>query len=444
MAVSSRRVDRLRLGATLLAVVVSLLPARLAAQEFAFHEPGARAAGLGGAFTGRADDASALIYNPAGLAFLGGLRVKTNLTFGHRTLEAAWPDGGASHRSNPNEILGGLVAAWQPLRRVTVAAGSFSPYTYSSLWFPTFGVESDCNQNSLKTTYLRSVLAVEVFKGFALSGGVDVVTSKLEWKHNVPIAPGYFTDSRHSLHGHGWGFVAGVLWKIVPAFQVGARYHRDVAVDLAGDTIRVGFFAADTAGALSAANRGTPLATGPVNYFRSQAVTGRVTLPGELAFGAAFTPVPRLSFYADAVRHRWRDFGDWIFRPAVPGSDPDYGTQGLPLVLKDTTSLKAGLEFRPGRYIAFRGGYANMESAVDAAHRTLVYPDLERNVYALGFGYEGPLFSVFGGDERLSDLSFDICVRYAAAVPAASTYPGYELTYRSGRVVLNVGVGLVF
>jgi len=434
----------MKLGPAFLAVVVFLLPAGLAAQEFAFHEPGARAAGLGGAFVGRADDASALFYNPAGLAFLGGLRIKTNLNFGHRTLEAAWPEGGDSHRSNPNEMLGGLVLTWQPAKRVTVASGAFSPYSYSSRWFPSFGVESDCNQSSLKTTYLRSVLAVEVFKGFAVSGGVDVVTSKLEWKHNVLLGPGAFADSRHNLKGHGLGFVAGALWKIIPALQVGARYHRDVAVDFTGDTIRVEYFFSDPAGALAAANRGTPLALGPVNYFVSQAVTGRLTFPREMAFGAAFTPVSKLSLYVDAVRERWRDLGDWIFEPAVAGSDPDYGTQGLPLVLGDTTSLKAGLEFRPARYLAFRGGYTHLESAVDAAHRTLVYPDLERNVYALGFGYEGPLFSVFGGDERLSDLSFDICVRYAAAVPAASIYPGYELTYRSGRVVLNVGVGLVF
>ena len=71
---------------------------------------------------------------------------------------------------------------------------------------------------------------------------------------------------------------------------------------------------------------------------------------------------------------RWSEFGDWIFRsvnegdalnPAFTaeyqpfyGLELNYGTQGMALTLRDTTDIKAGLEFRPGRYLALRAGYA--------------------------------------------------------------------------------------
>ncbi|MDR4499313.1 MAG: hypothetical protein MRK02_15560 [Candidatus Scalindua sp.] len=41
--------------------------------EFEFNNPGARSRGIGSAFVGKADDATAAIYNPAGLAQLSGV-----------------------------------------------------------------------------------------------------------------------------------------------------------------------------------------------------------------------------------------------------------------------------------------------------------------------------------------------------------------------------------
>lgn len=429
---------RVRIVLFFLAFVVCLHPARAAAEDFAFHDVGARAAALGGAFTARADDIYALWYNPAGLAFLTDFRIKTNVAFGDRTTEGAEPDGSMAYHSSAKEFLGSLALSWQPTRRVTLATGFFYPYTYEASWFPNFGVISDCRQNRLRTGYWRTAVSVEIFKGFALSGGVDYVISSLEWKHFVAPGEATIAESRHELHGNGWGFAAGVLWKIIPAVQVGARFQKAVPVDYAGTCIQVDYHLGAADG-LSGA-----LAASPPSYFLSQDVVGHLTMPRELVVGAAFTPVWRWSAYVDLQWDRWSDFGDWIFEPAEPGSVPDYGTQGVVLGLQDTTHVKAGVEYRPTRRLAVRAGYAHLQSSVEEAHRTLVYPDLERNIYSLGFGYEGPLFSIYGGDERVSDLSFDIFVRYAAAVPGPSTYPGYELTYTSDRIVFGVGVGFIF
>jgi len=435
------RICPFRAAVAVTALAMLFLPSALLAQEFSFHEPGARAASLGGAFTARADDATALFYNPAGLAFLEGLRIKTNLIFGHRNLEGTWPASGQVMSSHSNEIRGAHALAWQPVKRLTVAAGLYTPYTYSVSWSPSFSVFSDCTTANFRASYFRTALAFEVFKGFAVSGALDLVSPKLEWKHNVPLNEISFAEYRHRVNGHGTGLTAGVLWKIFPWIQVGARFQRDVTVDLAGDTIRVIYYT-NVSSNLSAKNDG-PLAAAaaPINYFMSQAIVGRLTMPREIAVGAALTPLPRLSLYADLQWDRWSDFGEWVFYPAEPGVEPDYGIQGVPLTLKDTTSVKMGLEYRATKHVALRGGYTRLASSVDAANRTLLYPDLERNIYALGLGYEGPLFSIYGGDERVSDLSFDIVVRYAAAVPAASTYPGYELNYGSRRFGITVGVG---
>jgi long-chain fatty acid transport protein len=440
---------------------------RLAAEELAFHEPGARAAALGGAFTARADDASALFYNPAGLAFLAGFRLKTNLTFADRKISAAWPEGGETFRSSPNEILGAHALAWQPIKRLTLATGLYSPYTHESLWSRDFDGNTNCLRDSVKTLYFRSVLAVEVFKGFAVSGGVDVVSSSLVWRHDIPfnletypLPEDALVETRHQLSGHGLGFVAGVLWKVIPAIQVGASYHQEVTIDYAGrNSYVIDWIALD--GTVPGPNgRSIEIADLLDLFYAPQDVTGQMTFPRELACGVAITPFSRLSLYVDIQWNRWSDFGDWIFRSANEdgnlnpaftqvyrdfyGITPDYGTQGVSLGLKDTAKLKAGLEFRPARYLAVRAGFARHQSSAGEANRSPVYPDLERNIYSLGFGYEGPLFSVYGGDEVVSDLSFDLFIRYASAARGASSVPGFEMTYDSNRIVAGAGVGFSF
>lgn len=65
---------------TLVAALVILLLAASASANFVETETGARAMGMGGAFVAVADDATALHWNPAGLASLSGFQV-----FGMRT-----------------------------------------------------------------------------------------------------------------------------------------------------------------------------------------------------------------------------------------------------------------------------------------------------------------------------------------------------------------------
>ena len=451
-----------------LALTLSLVPFRLLAQDFSFYEPGARAASLGGAFTARADDASALFYNPAGLAFLGGFRLKTNIAFAKRTTTAAWPDAVSGVQSGPSEFTGSVSLSWQPLKRVTIGTGLFSPYNYESYWTPGWSGETVNERNRLRTLYFRSVVAVEVIKGLSLSAGIDVASSSLRWLHTIPFnIPNYplprdiDIDSSLRLHGKGHGFVAGVLWKVIPALQIGARYQRGIPINFAGSNL----FNSQT---LDTSGTTVPDPYQPSRrlsslidfYYATQSITGRLTFPREIAGGFALTPMASLSFYLDVVWDRWSEFGDWIFRSwdegnavnpsftpvyqAFYGLELNYGTQGVPLDLRDTKAVKAGLEFRPGRYIAVRAGYARHQSSVVEAGRTPVYPDLGRNIYTLGFGYEGPLFSVWGDGERVSDLSFDVFLRYASAAPGASTFPGFEMTYDSKRLVFGVGAGLVF
>jgi len=453
--------------ALILTLALSLFPPRLGADDLTFHEPSARAAGLAGAFTARADDATALFYNPAGLAFLRGFRLKTNIMFDNRNATAAWPGGGRTYRTEPSEFLGNAALAWQPVRGVTVATGLFSPFNFESYWSPGWTGETVVTRNRLRSLFFRTALAVEVVRGFAVSAGVDIASSSLRWRHIIPfnlesypLAQDIDVESSQALHGHGLGFTAGALWKVLPVLQIGARYQQSVAIDYAGTDVFNRML--DISGeSVPDPYRPSRRVSDLIDfYYATQTVTARLTLPREIACGIALTPFPPVSLYLDVQWNRWDGFGDWTFRSIAEGQalNPsftpgyqefyglslDYGTQGVALSFRNTRDIKAGLEYRPGRYLALRAGYARLQSFVGEADRTPVFPDLERNVYSLGFGYEGPLFSIWGDGERVSDLSFDVFLRYASAVPGGSAYPGLEMDYGSTRLVFGVGAGVTF
>lgn len=444
---------------------VPLAP-RLSADDFSFHEVSARAASLGGAFTARADDTSALFYNPAGLAFLPSLRFKTNITLGSRALSAAWPGGGPSWRSNPYEILGGHALSWQPFRRVTVATGLFPVATFNASWDQIWSGRTEAVRTDLYIGSFRSAIAVEVVKDLAVSAGVDILSSSLIWNYRVPLdfelnplAEPVNVESRNRLEGHGVGFVAGALWKIVPAVQVGASYRKAVGLDLEGRGSHVATLW--TSPVLPAPDGDiVSLEALMQRFYENQTITGRQTVPREITCGLALTPLAWLSIYADVQWTRWSEFGQWTFRSAnadgvlAPdwtteyeefyGIAPDYGTQDVPFALEDTRTIKTAVEYRPAKTLAVRVGYARHESSVAAADRSPLYPDLDRDIYSLGFGYEGPVFSIWRNSERIADLSFDAFARYSSAAPQESAYPGFEMTYSSKRFTWGVGVGFSY
>ncbi|MCG2815039.1 MAG: outer membrane protein transport protein, partial [Candidatus Aminicenantes bacterium] len=100
---------------------------------FAIFEIGARAAALAGAHVAQADDASAIYYNPAGMVFLKGVRVKTNILFSSMTITAR-QDSGVNYKSNLLNLRGAHFLTWNLFNRLSIGLGIFNPYIAETSW----------------------------------------------------------------------------------------------------------------------------------------------------------------------------------------------------------------------------------------------------------------------------------------------------------------------
>ena len=439
----------------------------LLAQEFAFHEVGARAASLGGAFTARADDITAVFYNPAGLAFLEGFRLKTNLTFGDRTIGATRSDTGLTFPTNQNELRGSHFLAWRPAKGIGLGVGFYSPFNFDSRWPRTWSGEQSSVAARFNAETFRTGVAVEPVKGLAFGAALDLVTLHVSWDHKIffdlesyPLPRPAEVLSSYGLRGHGLGWTAGVLWRSVPWLRIGARFQPSVKIDLLGvnDFLLDPLTMYDT---LPAPDRPFRTVSDFLDlFYAEQTVKTRMILPREIACGVAVTPFPNLSFSLDLTWDRWSQLGPWQFTSVNEGGDlnpefsqlyrdfygiaPNYGVQGFDLGLVDTRDLKAGVEYKWGRWFAFRAGWARLQSSVDPARRTPLDPDPGFTVYSFGAGYEGPLFAIWDSEQAVSYLSFDLFVRYAASGTVTTPLPEFDLLYHGDRWVFGLGVGLNF
>lgn len=459
----ARRTVLAALGIIALAAAVP----SLRSQDFSFFEVGARAAALGGAFTARADDITAVFYNPAGLAFLGGVGFKTNLTFANRKIGATRSDTGLTFPTGQTEFRGGHFLTWRPAKGIGLGLGYFSPYNFDTRWPRTWSGDQASLAARFNAETFRAAVAVEPVKGLALGAGLDLVSLRLGWEHKIlfdletyPLTQPAVIRSLHEARGHGVTWTAGLLWTTLPWLRLGARFGQSVAVDLLGVNDFV-FEPGTMYDTLPAPDRPYRLLSDFLDlFYAEQTVKARLTLPREIACGLVLAPVRKLSLSLDLSWQRWSDLGAWRFTSVKEGGDlnpefsplyrefygiePNYGVQGIDLGLVDTRSLKAGLEYKLGRWFAVRAGLARLASAVEAAARTPLYPDPGFTVYSFGAGYEGPLFAIWDAEQAVSTLSLDFFVRYAASDTVSTPLPAFDLVYHADRWVAGLGVGLIF
>ncbi len=427
---------------------------------------GARAAALGGAFIARADDPSSLYINPAGMAFTTGFRLKPEVILGRQSVTATAPDTEKDYlaRGNRFRIFG--AATWRFAKRAAAGLGVFTPHGFGTDW-PSTWAGNQMNINaSLSHLVIRPAVAVEVLPGLALGAGIDFIFANMRWSHyfmfnipNYPLEEDLEILSRDLLTGKGVGWVAGLLWKVTPAFRLGVRYRPRTFLTLKGNNVFT--LPAD---APMWQTLPDPLRPGGITfseftkvYFKEQHVTSRVAVPQEIAGGVMLIPKEGLSLYFDAQWTRWSELTAWEIRSAKTGleANPDwtpqyeafygmpvtYLVQGADLALKDGWRFGGGVEYLYKRRFSFRAGFAHEGSTTAAAGPNPVYPELARNSLSLGFGYEGSFYSVYT-EEPIGEFTFDIFLRRAFTAAGTSLIPGYGFAYDDRQWIIGAGFAI--
>jgi len=408
--------------------VLGLLLAASMAQGagFALYEGSARGNALGGTLVGRADDPSAIFFNPAGITQLPGSQVMAGATF-------------ISPKTDVVTDVGGMKITTETEDNVWIPPHLYSTHQWSdSIWFglgilSRFGLGTEYDHNwpgkyniytaVVQTLSVNPNVAYKVNDKLSLAAGVSAMWLDLELERKIPSEAG---DINQELTGDDWGygFNLAAHYKACDWMSLGASYVSQVDQNVDGDvdfTKPVGL---------------------PAEIFNDTGASGEITLPDMLFLGVTFYPSDRWSLEVDAIWNGWSSYDKLcIVCDDIIYIDPSTGqpVQGSTTVKDwdDVWRFQIGVEYAATDWLDLRLGYVFDESPIPGDTADYLVPADDRHLYNIGCGMHW--------DEWTLDLSYTYLSIESRSVDARLDEGIFDSKFEDGVTHLfGVSVSCVF
>lgn len=370
-------------------LLILLVPASLVlASGFSIYEQGSRATGMAGAFLARANDPSALFYNPAGIAGLKGLQLQLGTTAIQTDFSFTGPIGMDQYfYSKAKKGLffpSHFYASYSLNSNLTFGLGIYSPFGMGSTWKDKWVGRLLATNTELRTFFVNPNIAYRIFENLSVAAGVSFVNANVVLEKDVFFTPRHlFGHSKLEANANGFGFNAGLQYRLLDKIAIGLMYRSPVNLDFKNGTASFSFPTTEN----DIVNQ--EVAT----YFPQKTkASSKLTLPASYGLGIAYDMTENLSFEFDYFAMGWHTYDEIKIDFAQPVAGQTESVN--PRNYKDTFSLRLGMEYRLDKHFTLRAGYAWDYHAVPAAYVEPSLPENDRHNYTIGLGYHNQHFSV--------------------------------------------------
>lgn len=361
--------SRLLLAATAAGLAA---PAAAHAGGFLIWEQSPSALAQGGAFTARADDASAIFYNPAGLAAHPRLSALAGLTAIVASTSATLP-GGPTDSDTQVNTPPTLYAAVPIGGRVVAGVGLFTQYGLAMKWPATWAGRYEITEARARSYTVNPTVSVRAAPRLTLGAGLDVLRAAFSLRRTIN-----FVQADGSAHLGGtstsFGLNGGVLWETVPErFFLGLAYRSATDLHVTGD-----------------ADFTVPPEWSAV--FKDQKAQADVSTPHIVALGGSVRASRDLWLSLDLVYASWARLQTLTFEfPDDPRLNESNAENW-----RDTLSLRAGGEWAAGDF-RVRGGLGFESTPVPETTLSPLIPDGNRFLLSAGAARDiGPVRAEIG------------------------------------------------
>jgi len=385
---------------------------------------GTRAINMGGAFIGLADDASAVYWNPAGLAWLKGGRLEMGV---YTMSSTGWDRNSVSNlplrEMNPakGDVFMKIYPSeptkfkdsndfWPFAAVMPAIAGykSFDNYTFGFGIYPNLGIGTSWDDKIQDPKTFADITA-SFYSMVAVLNGNMSIAKRLSDKFSIGLglefvyvrgtmdADKNYRNSRSTLRpdyefrlesetdGVGVQGIIGLYYRLSPKLSFGAVFKTGTRFDLNGNTsIRQTFF-------IQGEEQGIA---------EKSDHTQRFIYPPAWGIGIAYRPSHLLTLTFDWQRTDWTKFM-W------PAANLDYKNEGV--MLKDTSidpdwfaanRFRFGMEYLYSERLTLRAGFFFEEAGIPADGEGLTTTFAGYCKYAnVGFGYRWDVWTldIMGG-----------------------------------------------
>ena len=360
-------------GTVALLLVVSA--SSLYAGGFQLNEAGARAMAQADAFAARATDASAIFFNPAGIAFQKG----HSILFG-TTLFAAVVSlyGPVKDANDPNiatewdmkkQVFNpiNVYAQFEVTNKLHAGIAVNNPYGLGTAWPDNWFGNNRTIKIDLQTFYVTPTVAYQITDKFSVGAGFNDVFGSVLLKKAVNEKLGYIDPSPtvsldlKAKNAYGWN--VGAQYKLPYDISIGASYRSKVKIEATGT-------------ATFDQNYNSPM-------LPNSDASANITLPATGFAGISCKPMKNLEVEFDYQYIGWSSY-DTL---AVNFTNPVLARSADPKLYKDTYILRFGGEYTMGD-VQIRAGYYFDHSPVPNETLEPLLPDSDRNGFNIGAGYQ--------------------------------------------------------
>ncbi|MBN2370135.1 MAG: outer membrane protein transport protein [Vicinamibacteria bacterium] len=343
---------------------------------------GARAIAMGNAFTGIADDASAVHNNPAGLAFLEPNSAYVEAYGWVSFTKFTYGNGGATFKSNEKPIVPGAFGAYG-FGRFGVGVGYYVPYGGGGTSYRDFMKTGLELKGMAGFQAITASAAYKIAPNLSVGAGASMYAGLMENKApqmiTVPVTALAEYRNRYSgIAGYGWN--AGILYKPTDEFNVGVNVSSPVNVEMTGEErIKIAALGMD-------ATNNSML---------------ELRIPWYYSVGAGYKPVSGLVLGATFCWMNWSDQKEVV----ITNTDNNMVAR-ITTWYKNSYRLSFGAEYEASRKLTLRAGLKHLPGATDEGKLAPSANDVDLWVPSLGVGYgltksiELNLTGFYGGGKK--------------------------------------------
>lgn len=344
---------------------------------FQINEHGARAMGLGGAFTALANDASAVYWNAAGMPYLSGTNfiLGTALIAPSSIFRGVTPSVQANYMKDDVFFPSHLFVTHSFTDELAAGIGFTTPFGLGTEWDANWIGRYLAIKTQLTTYWIPITVSYKIMDELSISGGfvysfADVFISR---KNSQEPFEG---DAYVELDGNdnsAFGYTFGLMIKPIDILSIGASFRSEVSYQFEGTATTVGAQQLQETGQLP--NGG---------------VVADLKTPMNIVGGIAIDIIPEFTLSADFQWVGWSSYDSL----KVDFDNPDYTDLASAREYKDTYIIRFGGQYRLNKDFSLLGGiyFDKMPVSPERVNPTL--PDSDR--LGLSIGVEAKLTDQLG------------------------------------------------
>jgi len=382
---------------------------------------------MGGAFTGLANDPSAVYFNPAGITQLDGLNISAGTTLILPISSFTLPSPStAEYEMQPQVFdLINFYITDKLSDKLSVGLGINNQFGLGTKWDPNWIGKYLAVETSVKSFYFTPVIAYKLFKNLSISAGPTIAVASVKISSKVPngVNPAGpdFLLTLNSDNTTAVGFTAGLLYKPDMKWQIGLSYRSESKFNFGGTAV------SDPASFTFL----HPVLKIPITVpWPNGSISAPLTMPQCAALGIAYTADKDWTVTFDVQYVGWASYDNLtvtfnnynLANPLAPGTS----SESTPRNYQNTYIARLGFEYKVSDLFALRFGVLYDHNPVQDQYVEPTLPDADRLGFSIGFG--GKLSDHFSLDaaymfEPFMDRTVANSVfNFAPGVPANGTY----------------------